>query len=131
MLHVRRLGGRFAIVLGGRQKWMGKELVIGLAMALAVHLAGASVFRVVTSHKEAPPPPRPIQVEVDMRGASMAKATQPVPHEIVQLPEYRTPQLSLPSQLTPFEVPLAEPDFSSIEVIDYESLYIDFDDDRD
>ncbi len=128
MLRVKQQKDAYSVAFRSKEKFFGKELLLGALFALLIHSAAFSLFTITTCPKEHLCPLPALHVEVDMGGGKLAQAQITAPLETFELPLYSTLNFSLPTQETSFEFDCQEPDFSAIEVIDYESLYIDFDD---
>ena len=131
MLRVKQQKNSYSVAFRSKEKLFSKECILGTLFALLIHLTAFSLFTITTSAREHLCPLRALHVEVDMGGAKLAHTQITTPLEVFELPLYSTLNLCLPTQETSLEFDCQEPDFSAIEVIDYESLYIDFDDDQD
>ena len=131
MLHVKRLKGRLAVSFQDKEFPFGKELLTAFSIALLLHILFFSLFKVTTTSREQNIALTPIHVEVDIHSSKLEHPLSLFPVEQSILPHLPTPYLSIPTQENSYQIGWQEPDFSSIEEIDYESIYIDFDDDND
>lgn len=131
MLRVKKQKDSYALILPTKEKFFRKEVLFGLLFACLLHLIGFSIFHITVSPREYHLPLSPLHVEVDMGREKLAQAPFNLPLETFAPCVDPTPKLSLPSGESAFGYEYQDPDFSSIEVIDYESIYIDFDDDQD
>lgn len=131
MLHVKRLKGRLALSFQKKERGFSKEFILALCIALLLHIGCFSLFKITTISADNSVSLSPIHVEVDMSTPTLTNTFIAFPLEQNARPCLPSPHLLTPLQESSYHVGWQEPDFSSIEEIDYESLYIDFDEDDD